>query len=151
MSATNIHFNRVSLNDLINIISEKTAKSVAQKESKKTKVNESFLYNNLLRTYKSGIKVTKHFANRLQQRFILDEVQVLSSAISRAIRQTQTQEVGCNHKSISQKIIDKMTGIVVVLERQGMYGAVLVTSYKLGEENLLSDEELRDLRTRGIL
>ncbi|EKJ5652559.1 hypothetical protein PJO11_001243, partial [Campylobacter coli] len=55
------------------------------------------------------------------------------------------------HIATAQKYLDKDSNIVVVLERQGEFGAVLVTTYKRGQENLLSDEELADLKKRGVL
>ncbi|WP_231853491.1 hypothetical protein [Helicobacter cinaedi] len=60
-------------------------------------------------------------------------------------------EVGGNHIAKAQKYYDDMTNIVVVLERAGVYGARLVTTYRRGEENLISDEEYQLLHSRGLI
>ncbi len=44
-----------------------------------------------------------------------------------------------------------MTNIIVVLERAGQFGASLVTTYKKGEENLISDDEFFTLQSRGLI
>ena len=141
----------INIKEILEVSAVKTAKALASKEAKKTNQNEDFVRNLLTRQISAGLKATEHFAERFIQRFTANESESLSSAISRAIRKTQPQENGCNHKTVSQKIIDEPTGIVTILERQGRFGAVLVTTYKLGCENLLSDSELRDLKLRGLL
>lgn len=51
----------------------------------------------------------------------------------------------------AQKYIDEATNIVIVLERMGKFGANLITTYVLGKENLLSEEEVLELNARGVL
>ena len=141
----------INIKEILEVSAVKTAKALASKEAKKTKQNEDFVRSHLTRQITAGLKSSEHFADRVIQRFTSDEFENLSSAISRAIRQTAPQESGCEHKTISQKIVDSLTGIVTILERQGKFGAVLVTTYKLGCENLLSDSELREMKLRGLL
>ncbi|EPZ1026392.1 hypothetical protein ACXKGQ_000799 [Campylobacter coli] len=62
------------------------------------------------------------------------ENDALSVAISRAIRNTSLLQHGADyHIATTQKYLDKDSNIVVVLERQGEFGAVLVTTYKRGQ------------------
>lgn len=143
--------NFITINTLLQSVVEKTAKAVAQKEAKKTNKDAQFLFVQLQRFYGSGVNATTHFAERVIQRFEEAEKDELAGAISRAIRKSQTLESGCNHKAVSQKLLDKATGIVVVLERIGLYGATLVTTYKVGQESLLSEAEYKDLKLRGLV
>lgn len=141
----------ITINSLLQLVVEKTAKAVAQKESKKKKIKEDFLFTQLKRHFGSGINATNHFAERIVQRFEEVEKDELSGAISRSIRKVKTLENGCNHKAISQKLLDESTGIVVVLERIGLYGANLITTYKVGQENLLCEEEYKEIKLRGLV
>lgn len=75
----------------------------------------------------------------------------MSGAIARAIRNIKPLEIGGNHIAKAQRFYDDMTNIVVVLERAGQYGARLVTTYKKGEENLISDDEFLLLQSRGLI
>lgn len=87
----------------------------------------------------------------MQQRFESTQIDEISGAIARAITNTQVIECNGMHIAKSQRYIDTNTGIVLVLEKCGVSGARLVTLYKQGEENLLSDEEYQELVSRGIL
>ncbi|RDU55116.1 hypothetical protein CQA49_00815 [Helicobacter sp. MIT 00-7814] len=129
---------------------EKVAKALTKKELKAKGGNEIVVKNLISKQVGDGLKLSAHFEERVVQRFSADESELLAGAISRAIRQTKPLELGTHHLPKSQKFIDE-SGIVIVLERIGRFGAVLVTSYMLGKENLLSDIELRELKLRGIL
>ena len=131
-------------------IASKIARALANKEAKRTKKPMETFIQSFLRESKNSIKLTDHFIDRTTQRYVADEADTLYTAISRAVRSTSTLSNGNYHKAVSQRFVDE-SGIVVVLERQGTLGAVLVTTYKLGEENLLSDEELIDLKRRNCL
>ncbi|EPU1613092.1 hypothetical protein ACV6ZM_000213 [Campylobacter coli] len=62
------------------------------------------------------------------------ENDTLSVAISRAIGNTSLLQHGADYYiATTQKYLDKDSNIVVVLERQGEFGAVLVTAYKRGQ------------------
>lgn len=136
----------------VDSVATKLAKTLAYKEAKKDKSKVDFYTNLFKRQIKNCIKLTEHFIERTQQRFAPTEENSLSIAISRAIRNTKPLSRGAEyHVSQSQKYVDEESNIVVVLERQGEFGAVLVTTYKIGEEKLLSDDELRDLKKRGVL
>lgn len=143
--------NFITINSLLQSVVDKTAKAVSQKEAKKIKGDEQFLFVKAQRHFSQGVRATTHFAERVVQRFEEVEKDELAGAISRAIRKSKTLENGCNHKAISQKILDEATGIVVVLERIGLYGATLVTTYKVGQENLLSEAEYKELKLRGLV
>ncbi|NDJ27951.1 hypothetical protein DMB95_08790 [Campylobacter sp. MIT 12-8780] len=134
----------------ITLVASKIARALAYKEAKKTKQSVDFLISLFSRQVKNSIKTTTHFVDRVVQRFTAEEADILYTAISRAVRNTKPLENGRYHNAVSQKFVDD-SGIVIVLERQGELGAVLVTTYKQGGENLLSDEEVMDLRKRGIL
>lgn len=139
--------------DFIQSVSAKIARFLANKEAKKdSKADLTFLIKNYTRQISNGIKTTQHFVERVRQRFEEQEANELYIAISRAIRGTRAVERGSygDHLATTQKFIDE-SGIAVVLEKQGAFGAVLVTTYKVGSENLLSDEELADLKKRGVL
>lgn len=140
----------VNHDNFITCVASKIARALAYKEAKKTKQSIDFLISLFSKEVKNCLKTTQHFVERTRQRFAQDEADNLYNAISRAIRNTKPLENGRYHQSVSQKFIDE-SGIVVVLERQGNLGAVLVTTYKLGSENLLSDEELIDLKKRDVL
>ncbi|TBR80912.1 hypothetical protein DU472_04440 [Campylobacter novaezeelandiae] len=134
------------------LVVAKLARALAYKEAKKDKSNISFLINLFKRQIQNCIKVTKHFTDRVSQRFEEIENDTLSVAISRAIRNTFPLQKGADyHIAKTQKYIDEDSNIVVILERQGEFGAVLVTTYKKGQENLLSDEELAELKKRGVI
>lgn len=134
------------------LVITKLARALAYKEAKKDKSKVDFYINLFKRQITNSIKLTEHFKQRVEQRFEALEADLLSCAISRSIRNTSPLSMGAEyHIAKTQKYLDNESNIVVVLERQGEFGAVLVTTYKRGEENLLSDEELMDLRKRGVL
>ncbi|EGL3777788.1 hypothetical protein IQ300_000687 [Campylobacter upsaliensis] len=133
------------------LVITKLARALAYKEAKKDKSKVDFYINLFKRQITTSIKLTEHFKQRVEQRFEALEADLLSCAISRSIRNTSPLSRGAEyHIAKTQKYLDNESNIVV-LERQGEFGAVLVTTYKRGEENLLSDEELMDLRKRGVL
>ncbi|MCR2104013.1 hypothetical protein CUPS4244_02735 [Campylobacter upsaliensis] len=133
------------------LVITKLARALAYKEAKKDKSKVDFYINLFKRQITTSIKLTEHFKQRVEQRFEALEADLLSCAISRSIRNTSPLSMGAEyHIAKTQKYLDNESNIVV-LERQGEFGAVLVTTYKRGEENLLSDEELSDLRKRGVL
>lgn len=130
----------------------KLARALAYKEAKKDKSQVDFFINLFKRQLQNAIKLTEHFEERVFQRFQNEENELLSAAISRAIRKTEPLQRGADyHIAKTQKYIDNESNIVVVLERQGEFGAVLVTTYKKGQEMLISDDELADLKKRGVL
>jgi len=134
------------------LVISKLARALAYKEAKKDKSKVDFFFNLFKRQISNCIKLTEHFTDRVTQRFEPKESDELSAAISRAIRNTSALQRGASyHLSQTQKYIDEQSNIVVVLERQGEFGAVLVTTYKKGEEMLLSDEELFELKKKGVL
>ncbi|EPB1160857.1 hypothetical protein ACRBLZ_000911 [Campylobacter upsaliensis] len=134
------------------LVITKLARALAYKEAKKDKSKVDFYINLFKRQITTSIKLTEHFKQRVEQRFEALEADLLSCAIFRSIRNTSPLSRGAEyHIAKTQKYLDNESNIVVVLERQGEFGAVLVTTYKRGEENLLSDEELMDLRKRGVL
>lgn len=134
------------------LVVAKLARALAYKEAKKDKSKVDFLINLFKKQIQNCIKATEHFTDRVSQRFEEVENDTLSVAILRAIRNTSPLQRGADyHIATTQKYLDEDSNIVVVLERQGEFGAVLVTTYKRGQENLLSDEELADLKKRGVL
>lgn len=134
------------------LVTAKLARALAYKEAKKDKSQVDFYFNLFKKQITTSIKLTEHFKQRVEQRFEELEADLLSCAISRAIRHTKPLSIGADyHSAKTQKYLDDESNIVVVLQRQGEFGAVLVTTYKRGEENLLSDEEVADLRKRGVL
>lgn len=142
------------MQDLISLVQNKIGLSTARKALKKGEIKESDLQWQAQKfAREAAISSTIHFAERTRQRFVEDEVDMLAGAIARAVRATHTQEFGGygDHSRVTQKYEDALTGIVVVLERYGVLGATLVTTYKKGCENLISDEEFAELKKRGVL
>lgn len=126
-------------------------KQILNKEAKNSKENMQFLAIKLQNQVAQGIKISKHFEQRVIQRFEESQEQELIAAICRCIKNTKPLEFlgGC-HLGVAQKYIDEATNIVIVLERMGKFGANLITTYVLGKENLLSEEEVLELNARGV-
>lgn len=137
----------IKIHNLLGKVSLKTSKSVATKISKKTGENLNWLTTKLNNEIQAGLKTTRHFEERVLQRFSEIQEEELASALSRCLRQTKPLEI----QGTTQKFVDEISKIVIVLERMGQFGATLVTSFILGQENLLSDEELYELKRKGIL
>ncbi|HEB9312265.1 TPA: hypothetical protein RZK28_001746 [Campylobacter coli] len=112
------------------LVVARLARALAYKEAKKDKSKVDFLINLFKKQIQNCIKATEHFTDRASQRFEEVENDTLSVAISRAIRNTSPLQHGADYH---QKYLDKDSNIVVVLERQGEFGAVLVTTYKRGQ------------------
>ncbi|AAP76882.1 hypothetical protein LS66_007530 [Helicobacter sp. MIT 03-1614] len=144
-------YTHINTQDLISCVATKIARTLAKKESKKTKKSETSLFALFFGQVQRGISTSSHFIQRVQQRFEANQSEELSGAIARAIRNTQVIERGGMHITQSQKFFDTATNIVVVLEKRGVSGAALVTAYRSGEENLISDDEYQELVSRGIL
>ncbi len=124
-------------------------KAEVEKVCKVTHENKVIVENRLNRQI--HIEATSHFEDRFNQRFEESEDVALSGAIARAVRCSKTIETAYgNCAKVAQKYVDKLTSIVVVLEKQGQYKATLVTVYKLGQELLISDEELSFLKRNNI-
>lgn len=142
----------ISTPKLLSDAAEKTAKALGNKKKKELSGNALTMFvNSVKREVKNGLKVMDHFSDRVVQRFEDSEEDILAQAISRALRATAPKEGHSGaHMRVSHKYIDEATGIVVVLERMGRLGANLVTTYKVGEESLISDDELRELKRKGI-
>ncbi|PAF46237.1 hypothetical protein BKH46_08330 [Helicobacter sp. 12S02634-8] len=142
----------INVNNLIQYAVEKIAKTSASKEAKKQNQAKEWLYTQLKNQVSRCLKTSSHFEDRVYQRFTQEQEEILAGAISRSIRQTKPLETSRgDHIACAQKFIDEMSGIVVVLERIGKYGATLITSYIQGKESLLSDEELYELKQKGII
>lgn len=128
------------------------AKQILNKEAKNSKESIQFLATKLQNQVAQGIKISKHFEQRVIQRFEESQEKDLIAAICRCIKNTKPLEFSRgDHLSIAQKYIDEVTNIVIVLERMGKFGANLITTYVLGKENLLSEEEVLELNARGVL
>ena len=136
---------------LVEIVAKKIATTLAKKEAKKSGKAENICYARFFGEVSRGINVSEHFLQRVTQRFERQQEEELSGAIARAIRNIKPLEIGGNHIAKAQRFYDDMTNIVVVLERAGQYGARLVTTYKKGEENLISDDEFLLLQSRGLI
>ena len=136
---------------LVEIVAKKIATTLAKKESKKSGKAENICYARFFGEVSRGINVSENFLQRVAQRFERQQEEELSGAIARAVRATKPMEQGGNHIAKAQRFYDDMTNIVVVLERAGQYGARLVTTYRRGEENLISDEEYQLLHSRGLI
>lgn len=130
---------------------KKIATTLAKKESKKTGKAENICYARFFSEVSRGINVSEHFLQRVAQRFEQQHEEELSGAIARAVRATKPLEAGGAHVPKAQKYYDDMTNIIVVLEHAGQYGVRLVTTYKRGQENLISDDEFFALQSRGLI
>ena len=142
------------MHNLIPLVQNKIGLSLARKALKSGQIKDNDLQWQAQRFAREAVlPTTEHFIDRIAQRFLANEEDMLAAAVARAVRGTKTQEVGSygDHSRISQRYEDALTGIVVVLERYGNLGATLVTTYKKGCENLISDEELAELKKRGVL
>lgn len=108
------------------LVVAKLARALAYKEAKKDKSKVDFLINLFKKQIQNCIKATEHFTDRVSQRFEEVENDTLSVAISRAIRNTLPLQRGADyHIATTQKYLDEDSNIVVVLERQGEFGAVV--------------------------
>ncbi|WP_143428606.1 hypothetical protein [Helicobacter sp. 13S00482-2] len=141
----------MDINQIFNDTVNKMTKYFSTKQAKKTNQNLQWLEQKLKSQISSALKISQHFKERVVQRFSEDEKEKLASAISRSIRNTKPLEVRGMHLAKAQKFIDEATNFVIVLERMGEFGATLITSFVLGKENLLSDEEIYELKMKGIL
>lgn len=142
------------MQNFTSLVQSKIGLSLARKALKSGQIKENDLQWQAQRfAREAALTSTNHFEDRIAQRFLADEIDSLAAAVARAVRGTKTREVGSygDHSRVSQRYEDALTGIVVVLERYGNLGATLVTTYKKGCENLISDEELADLKKRGVL
>lgn len=142
------------MQNFTSLVQSKIGLSLARKALKSGQIKENDLQWQAQRfAREAALTSTNHFEDRIAQRFLADEIDSLAAAVARAVRGTKTQEVGSYnyHSRVSQRYEDALTGIVVVLERYGNLGATLVTTYKKSCENLISDEELADLKKRGVL
>lgn len=142
------------MQNLISLVQNKIGLYQARKALKNGQIKETDLQWQAKRFAREvTLTTTEHFTDRIAQRFLAEEEDVLAAAVARAVRNTQPQEFGSygDHYRISQKYEDTLTGIVVVLERYGRLAATLVTTYKKGCENLITDEELAELRKRNAL
>lgn len=137
--------------NFIEIVAKKIATTLAKKEAKKSGKAENICYARFFNEVSRGINISEHFLQRVAQRFEQQQQEELSGAIARAVRATKPLEAGGNHIAQAQKFYDDMTNIVVVLERAGQFGARLVTTYKKGQENLISDGEFFALQSRGLI
>lgn len=136
---------------LVEKVAKKLATNLAKKEAKKSGKAENICYARFFGEVSRGINVSEHFLQRVAQRFERQQEEELSGAIARAVRATKPLETGGAHVPKAQRFYDDMTNIVVVLERVGQLGARLVTTYRKGEENLISDEEYQLLHSRGLI
>ena len=136
---------------LVEIVAKKIATTLAKKESKKSGKAENICYARFFGEVSRGINVSEHFLQRVAQRFERQQEEELSGAIARAVRATKPLEAGGSHIAKAQRFYDDMTNIVVVLERVGQLGARLATTYRKGEENLISDDEFLLLQSRGLI
>ncbi|TLD93448.1 hypothetical protein LS74_001595 [Helicobacter magdeburgensis] len=137
--------------NLVEKVAKKLATNLAKKEAKKSGKAENLCFALIFGQVSRGINASAHFIQRVQQRFEAQEEEELSGAIARAVRATQPMEQGGNDIAKPQKYYDDMTNIIVVLERAGQFGASLVTTYKRGQENLISDDEFFALQSRGLI
>lgn len=141
----------LEIQHLHNGVSFKLSKQLASKKAKKTKENQEFLSVRFRNQIAQGLKISEHFKERAIQRFDESQEQDLIAAICRCIKNTKPLEfLRSDHLKIAQKFIDEATNIVIVLERIGEFGAHLITTYILGKENLLSEEEVLELKKRGL-
>lgn len=142
----------LNIQHLIQGIPSRLVKQIAKKKNKNTQENLPYLTTRLQNQIAQGLKISKHFEQRVMQRFEETQEQDLIAAICRCIKNTKPLEFfRGNHLGIAQKYIDEATNIVIVLERMGEFGANLITTYILGKENLLNDEEVLELNARGVL
>lgn len=112
---------------MVSIIAKKIAKSLARFYAKKEKkLNDTWFFKKIECEVLKSIKISNHAAKRIAQRFESSQQEILAGAISRAIRAIPTDNSN-HHISKSIKYKDKLTGIVVVLERLGLSGANIVT------------------------
>ena len=142
------------MQNLIPLVQNKIGLHQARKALKNGQIKEADLQWQAKRfAREAALTTTEHFTDRIAQRFLADEEDMLAAAVARAVRNTQPQEFGSygEHSRVSQRYEDALTGIIVVLERYGRLAATLVTTYKKGCENLISDEELAELKKRGVL
>ncbi|WP_052783793.1 hypothetical protein [Campylobacter jejuni] len=127
------------------LVVAKLSRALAYKEAKKDKSKVDFLINLFKKQIRNCIKATEHFTDRVSQRFEEVENDTLSVAISRAIRNTSPLQRGADyHIATTQKYFDEDSNIVVVLERQGEFGAVLVTTYN--ELEIVARKEINTFR-----